>query len=117
MIAISPSTTNNDYWLLAVVDCVAAVMAVVNNGGSGGIEPMVLMAASSTVAAVDAGSNVGVFTTASHDNNHHPCPHHPRPCPPLDKDLMAGWRARRNASHLLLPQSLLLAPSLSPLTG
>jgi hypothetical protein len=63
------------------------------------------------VAVVDGGSNDGVFTTPSQDNNNHPCPHLPCPCPPSDKDWMAGWRAHHDASHLLLLRLSLLAPS------
>jgi hypothetical protein len=70
-------------WLITVWQrqwgSLMAAIAVVVDDGSGGIEPTAPMAASSTVAAVDGGSNDGVFTDASHDNNCHPCPH--RPCP------------------------------------
>jgi hypothetical protein len=99
------------WWLLT------SAIAVVINGGSSGIELMAPIAALPTVAAVDGGSNDGVFTTASHDDDRHPCPHCPCPCPPLDKDQTAQWRVHCDASHLLLPCSLLLAPSLSPLVG
>ncbi len=66
-----------------------AAIAVAVDSGSGGIEPMVPMAASSTVALVDGGSNNGVFTNTSHDNDCHPCPHCPHPC--------SGWRATKRA--------------------
>jgi hypothetical protein len=92
-----------------------AVIAVVVDSGGGGIEPTVSMAASLMVAVVDGGSNDGVFTTTSHDNDCHPHPHHPRPHPPLDEDWTAGWRAHRGASQLLSPGLSSLAPSLSPL--
>jgi hypothetical protein len=52
-----------------------AAIAVVVNGGGSGIQPMAPMAAWLTVAAVDGGGDDGIFTNASHDNNHHPCPH------------------------------------------
>jgi hypothetical protein len=90
-----------------------AAIAVVVDGGGSEIEPTALMAAFSTVAAVDGGGNDGVFTDTSHDNDRHPCLH--RPCPSSDKDQMARWRARCDTSHSLLPWSLLLVPSLSPL--
>jgi hypothetical protein len=92
-----------------------AEIAVVVNGGGSGIELMALMAALSMVAAVDGGGNDGVFTTPSYNDDHHPCPHGPCPCPPLGKDRTAVWSARCNTSHLSLPWSSLLAPSLSPL--
>ena len=64
-------------------------IAVVINGSGGGIELTAPMVASLMVAAVDGGSDDGIFPTASHkDNRHHP-PHRPRPCPPLDEDQMA----------------------------
>jgi hypothetical protein len=47
-----------------------ASIAVIVDGSSDGIELMAPMAASSTVAAVDGGSDNGIFTTPSHDNNH-----------------------------------------------
>ncbi len=96
-----------------------AAIAVVVDGGNGGIELMAPMAARSTVAAVDGVSNNGVFITISSNNNRHPHPHCPCPCPcpPLDKNWMAGWGACCDASHSLLPWLLLVAPSLSPLTG
>jgi hypothetical protein len=59
---------------------------------------MVLMTVSSTVEVVDGGGNDGVFTTTSHDDDRHPRPH--RPCPLSDEDWMAGWRVRRDASHV-----------------
>jgi hypothetical protein len=67
-----------------------AAIAVVIDGGGSGIEPTAPMVALSTVAAVDGSGNDGVFTTTSYNNDCHPCPHCPRPCPPLDKDWMAG---------------------------
>jgi hypothetical protein len=80
-----------------------AAIAVVVDNGSGEIEPTAPIVASSTVAAVCGSSNDGAFTTASHDNNRHSYPHYPRPCPrpcpPLDKDWMAGWRVCHDASH------------------
>jgi hypothetical protein len=99
------------WWLLM------AAIAVIVDGSGGGIEPMALMAASSTVVAVDGDGNNGVFTTTSYDNDCHPCPHRPRPCPPLEKDRTAGWMEHRDMSHLLLPWLSLLTPSLSPLAG
>jgi hypothetical protein len=81
-----------------------AAIAVVVDGGGGGIEPTMPMVASSTVVAVDGGGNNGIFTNASHDNDHHPCPHRPRPL--LDENRTAGWRARCDASHSLSPRSL-----------
>ncbi len=68
------------------------VIVVIVNGGSVGIERTVLMAVSSMVAAVDAGGNNCVFTPASNEDNHYPCPHHPCPCPcpPSDKDWTVG---------------------------
>jgi hypothetical protein len=64
-----------------------AVLDVVVNDGGSGIEPAAPMAVSSTVAAVDGGGKDGVFTTNSHNGNHHPCSS-------LDEDWTAGWRAR-----------------------
>jgi hypothetical protein len=81
------------WWLLT------AVIAVIVVSGSSGIEPTAPMAALSTLAVVDGSSNDGVFTTTSYDNDRNPCPHCPRPHPPLDKDQTAGWRARRDASQ------------------
>jgi hypothetical protein len=92
-------------------------IAVIVNGGGGGIEPRVLMVASLTVATVDGGGNNGIFTTTSYNNDRHSRPHCPRPCPPLDKDQMVGWKARHDASLSSLPWSLLLMTSLSPLAG
>ncbi len=76
--------TNNDHWLLGVVvvDCVAARLstvgiAVVVGGGGGRIEPTAPMAALLMVAVVDGSSNNGIVTTASHNDNCHPCPHCP----------------------------------------
>ncbi len=60
--------------------------------------------------------NNGFFTTTSHNDDHYPCLHHPPPRPPSDDDWLAGWRACRDMSHLPLPWSSLLVPSLSPLT-
>jgi hypothetical protein len=94
-----------------------AMIAVIVDCGSGGIEPNALMAALSMLAEVDGGSNNGVLTTASCNNNCHPHPHCPCPSPPLDEDRIAGWRARHVASYLLLPHLSSLAPFLSPLTG
>jgi hypothetical protein len=51
------------------------VIAVIVDGGSGGIKPMAPMAASLTVAVVDADSDGGIFTAAFHDDAHHPHPH------------------------------------------
>ncbi len=81
-------------------------LAVIIDGRDGGIEPTVPIAALLTVVAVDGGSNNGIFTTASHNNDHHPVSHCPCPCPPLDKDWIARWRAHRVVSHLLSPWSL-----------
>ncbi len=69
-------------------------IAVIVDGSSCGTEPTVPMAALLTVAVVDGGGNNGVFITASHNDNRHPCPHCPCPCPPSDKDWTAEWRAR-----------------------
>ncbi len=115
--------TNNNRWLLAViiVNCVAAAMAVFDGSDSGhhqwwrqwnwanGVNCGVV----SMMAAVDGGGNNGIFTTAAHDDDRHPCPHCLYPCPPSDKDWIAGWRACRDTSLLLLPWSSLLVPSLS----
>jgi hypothetical protein len=68
-------------------------IAVVVDSGGGGIEPTAPMAALSTVVAVNGSGDNGVFTNASHNKDRHLCPHHPRPCPPLDKEWMAGWIA------------------------
>jgi hypothetical protein len=67
-----------------------AEIAVVVEGSGGEIEPMAPMMVSSTVAAVDGGGNNGFFTTTSYEDDRHPLPHRPRPCPPLDKDWTAG---------------------------
>ncbi len=99
-------------WRLLMV----AIEFVVDRGGSG-IEPTAPMATSLTVAAVDSGSNNGVFTTASHVNDCYPCPHCPHPRPLWDEDWTTRWRVNCDASHLSLPRSLLLVPFLSPLMG
>ncbi len=52
-----------------------AAIAVVVDSGSNEIEPTVPMVVSLTVVAVDGGGNNGVFTTASHDIDRHPCAH------------------------------------------
>ncbi len=57
-----------------------AAIAVVVDGNGGGIEPTVPMAALLSVAAIDGGAKDGIFTTNSHNDNHHPHP-------PLDKNL------------------------------
>jgi hypothetical protein len=67
---------------------------VVVDSGGGGIKPTALMAAFLTVAAIDGSGNDGIFTTAFHDDAHHPrhhC-HCPCPCPfpPLDRDRIVG---------------------------
>jgi hypothetical protein len=92
-------------------------IAVVVDGGGSGIESMAPMVALSMVAVVDGGGNNGIFTTASQDDDRHPHPYGPCPCPPLDKDQRAGWRVRREASHSLLSWLLPLVPSLSLLMG
>ncbi len=98
---------SNDCWLLAVliVNCVAAAIAVID-GDSSGIEPMVPMAVLVVVAKVYGSGNNGIFSTTSHNNGCHPCPHPlcPCPCPPpsLDKGWTAGWSVRHDASHLRL---------------
>jgi hypothetical protein len=80
-----------------------AVIGVVFDGVSSGIEPTAPMLASSTVAAVDGSGIHGIFTTTYYNDDQHPYPHHSHPCPPLDKEGTAGWRAHRDASHLSLP--------------
>jgi hypothetical protein len=75
-------------------------IAVVVNGSIGGIEPTAPMAVLSMVAAVDGGGNDGIFTTPSHDKDHHICLHCHLPCPPLDEDWTVGWRAHCDAFHL-----------------
>jgi hypothetical protein len=70
------------------------VIAVAVDGSGDGIEPTAPMAALLMVAAVVGGSKDGIFTTNSHDNDHHPCSS-------LDEDCTAGWRVRYDASHSL----------------
>jgi hypothetical protein len=86
-----------------------AAIGVILDGGGSGIEPMGPMMASSTVAAVDGSGNNGVFTTTYYDDDQHPCPHCPRPRPPLDKEGTAGWRACRDASYLSSPCKSMVA--------
>jgi hypothetical protein len=81
-----------------------AAIAVVVDGGSGGIEPTAPMTVLLMVAAVDGGAEDGIFTTNSPIDDRHPRS-------PSEENHTAGWRVRRDASHLLWPQSLLLAPS------
>jgi hypothetical protein len=75
------------WWLLLLTvwqqqwQSTTAAIVVIVGSGSGRIEPMVPMAASLTVAAVDGGGNDCIFTNTSHDNDRHPCPHRPRTCP------------------------------------
>ncbi len=81
------------------------------------IDSTALIAALSTVVAVDGGGKDCIFTTSYNNKYRHPCPHRPCPHPLLDKDWTAGWRACCDVSHSLLPWLSSLAPSLPPLTG
>ncbi len=58
------STVWQKQWWLSTV-----AIAVVVDGSNHGIEPTALMAALSTVAAVDGGGNDGIFTTTSYNHD------------------------------------------------